>query len=495
MGRYVPKTLPPGTSLYFATERDELGNENYVGPPLLIGPSGETLAEPVPPSYASAPSNGVTQTKPAPVEPPGSKVFNETVREGIRVADGGVRKLSTGQIVAADNSGWTNSQYIKKSDNVRATDYNDGLDYGNILLATGFDLSSIPANATIRGIKVRVERSKVPEANPPAPPVPPFGDTFTQTDASGTSIKSGKGAGVAINIGGFDGRIFLCDGGNSLYSTDGGLSYVVGPNLFGATGYAGNRVASSDTEFVAIASGLIVSDSNDGVTWSFVGNYGGTVPGWGGSSSQWAKKLDGKWIVGKFSVGHIAYSTSKTSWTGNQDIEAAAPVGMAIQGFDFNGSQWIAIGESFCCTAPDISGPWTYRAGFEASNTNWGRGGSVGGGVTWNDTVWFGFDWNSTNCATSPDGITWTSRTAALIADGWDSLEDIVCAKGYGGSIYIGGELGNFAYSHDDGASWTVTNGVILAGLPINTDIVGLEVDGSNLIILGDSNKGVFISP
>lgn len=494
MGRYNPVTLPPGTTVYFATYRDELGNEHYTGGPIFIGPTGETLPSPVQPSYASNPTNGVSKTRPLPPDPPGFKTFNETCREGIRLIDGGVRKLSTGELIAANLSGWVNSEYAKKSDDIRATDYNYGEDYGAILQASGFDLSSIPANATIRGIKVRVERSLAPEANPPAPPAPPFGETFEQRDISGTSIKSGKGAGVAINAGGFDGRIFLCDGGNSLYSTDGGLTYSVGPNLFTATGNPGNRVASSDTEFLAIASGLIVSDSTDGISWSAVGNYGGTVPGWGGSSSQWAKKRDGKWIVGKFSVGHIAYSVSKTSWTGNQDIEAAAPGGMAIQGFEFNGSLWMAIGESKCCTAPDISGPWTYRAGFEASNTNWGRGGSIGGGCTWNGNVWFGFDWNSANCATSPDGINWTSRTAALIADGWDSFEDIVTAEGYGGSLYLGGHKGNFAYSSDDGASWTITSGVIDAGLAALSDIVDIEVVGSRMIILGDSNKGVYSS-
>jgi hypothetical protein len=152
----------------------------------------------------------------------------------------------------------------------------------------------------------------------------------------------------------------------------------------------------------------------------------------------------------------------------------------------------MAIGESKCCTAPDISGPWTYRAGFEASNTNWGRGGSIGGGCTWNDSVWFGYDWESANCATSPDGINWTSRTAALIAGGWDAFEDIVTAEGYGGSLYLGGHEGTFAISHDDGASWTVTTGVIDAGLPALTDIVDIEVVGSRMIVLGDSNKGVY---
>lgn len=186
--RWSVRTIPPGTSVYFATERDELGNENYVGPPLILGPTGETLPEPLPPTYASAPSNGVTQTKPEPVEPPGSKVFEEIVRDGVRLVDGGVRKLSTGELVALAISGWTNSEYAKESDNIRATDYNLGGDYGNILAASGFDFSSIPENATIRGIKVRVERSKVPEANPPATPkVYPDGDV-TMSWGSGSTF-------------------------------------------------------------------------------------------------------------------------------------------------------------------------------------------------------------------------------------------------------------------------------------------------------------------
>jgi hypothetical protein len=162
MGSYKPVTLPPGSSFYFNSEFNvESGQLEYTGPPLTVGPSGETLPEPLPPSYASSPTSGVTKTNPEPPEPPGSKVFNEHIRDGVRVLDGGVRKIGTGELAAKNGSGWTNSNYIDKSDDIRATDVNPGGDYGNVLEASGFDFSSIPDGAVITGIKVRVERSKV----------------------------------------------------------------------------------------------------------------------------------------------------------------------------------------------------------------------------------------------------------------------------------------------------------------------------------------------
>jgi len=77
--------------------------------------------------------------------------------------EGGVRKYSTGKIKAGELSGWTNSIAAKNSDDARATTPSPagGGGYSNVLSAKNFDLSGIPANAVITGIKVHVERSKV----------------------------------------------------------------------------------------------------------------------------------------------------------------------------------------------------------------------------------------------------------------------------------------------------------------------------------------------
>lgn len=153
------QTLPPGTILSWATDTDEFGNPVYVGPPITIAPSGEPVT-PQAPVYARAPVPKTTNPLPS---VPGSRVYNEHVRDGVRMNEGGVRKYSTGKIKAGEFSGWTNSNAAKNSDDARATTASPtgGGGYSNVLLAKNFDFSNIPAGAIITGIKVHVERSKV----------------------------------------------------------------------------------------------------------------------------------------------------------------------------------------------------------------------------------------------------------------------------------------------------------------------------------------------
>ena len=157
--RQPAATYPGGTILSWATQQDGLGNTIYVGLPVIIGPHGETLPEPLPPVYAKAPAPKTTTPS---LGVPGSRIYNEHAREGIRLRDNGVRKLSTGALVPSNITGWDNAASAKKSDNVRATTQVDDASYTPELIATGFDFSSIPENAVITGIKVSVERSKVP---------------------------------------------------------------------------------------------------------------------------------------------------------------------------------------------------------------------------------------------------------------------------------------------------------------------------------------------
>jgi len=185
----MPVLLPPGTAYYapsayygsistgngqfFATETeytfggtawDTQVQQSYAGNEPIVewNPVGTPLPAPQPVSYATAP---VARTVLA-------NTLHVAVVEGIRCRtsvatslNGGADQLgealnSTGRVRPKQVSGWTNPQNAANSDNLYATTPIPGSGYTAELAASGFDFD-IPANATITGIVVRVERNKI----------------------------------------------------------------------------------------------------------------------------------------------------------------------------------------------------------------------------------------------------------------------------------------------------------------------------------------------
>jgi hypothetical protein len=157
-------TLPPGSSLVWFTVQDEWGNENYTGEYIVVGPSidyntgeKEVLAEPVAPSYATAPQPTYTVVYP---EPSGNRTINEHIREGLVVQAGDLKRYSTGRVRPQTLSGWTKSENAKGSDDQYATTTSPASGYTPALVASGFNFN-VPVGAVITGIKVYVERKKI----------------------------------------------------------------------------------------------------------------------------------------------------------------------------------------------------------------------------------------------------------------------------------------------------------------------------------------------
>ena len=154
------RTLPPGSITIFAVEVDAFGNETYVGGPVTYGgvAAEDSAGDPIPASYATPP---IPQTTvPVDSAPPGGRSIDITVREGITIKDAQSKSV---QIIPAtiEGTSWQTPENAQASDDNYATIDAPAGSYCNTLELSGFDVSEIPVDAVITGIRVTVERSKI----------------------------------------------------------------------------------------------------------------------------------------------------------------------------------------------------------------------------------------------------------------------------------------------------------------------------------------------
>jgi hypothetical protein len=149
-------TLPPGSTLIFAVEVDEFGNETYVGAPMVVGGSTAAGATTVPATYNTPPTPRTTVA--ADPTPPGGRSLDISLQEGLRFSEATPRSVVVSPNVI---TGWVASEAVRDSDDVNAYTEAPAGTYCDVLELSSFDMSSIPEDATITGIKVTVERSKI----------------------------------------------------------------------------------------------------------------------------------------------------------------------------------------------------------------------------------------------------------------------------------------------------------------------------------------------
>jgi hypothetical protein len=157
IGEIMPKAVyPEGQPFYFILdlEDENVAEIRFIAPNTIVYPGtpGEEK-----PTYISelAPA----PTIPPPAGPAGSRVFDVALLDGLRVAAGDKKVYSTGQMHPSKVTGWASPGNVQQSNDLYATT-NAGAGYSAELVATGFGFN-IPAGATITGIEVIVERSKV----------------------------------------------------------------------------------------------------------------------------------------------------------------------------------------------------------------------------------------------------------------------------------------------------------------------------------------------
>lgn len=137
--------------MIFEVERDELGNEVYVGAPITVNPyTKQPTSAPVQPTYNTPLAPKTTNPTPA--------SLNVEVREGLNLVDA---KRKVGEIFPGRIEGWQDAQAAIVSDDVNAYTDAPGSGYSDELVLSLFDTSEIPPGAIITGVRVIVERSKI----------------------------------------------------------------------------------------------------------------------------------------------------------------------------------------------------------------------------------------------------------------------------------------------------------------------------------------------
>lgn len=163
------KTLPPGSITIFTVEVDNFGNETYVGGPVTYGGlyatsdgnDGGQAGGYIPPSYATPPDPyKSTVVDKVYAEEPGGRNLQVALKDGFSLEEA---KLNSVEIVprTIEGTDWINVENVRKSDDNNAQISALTGDYCNQLILSDFGDIDIPSNASIKGIRVTVERSKM----------------------------------------------------------------------------------------------------------------------------------------------------------------------------------------------------------------------------------------------------------------------------------------------------------------------------------------------
>jgi hypothetical protein len=243
------------------------------------------------------------------------------------------------------------------------------------------------------------------------------------------------------------------------------ISVALGSNTVQAAAYGNGYF------FMAASTGSagVGSNSTDGATWVQRASFATVFP----TFSPPTCVIYGDQFVAAGAKGSCGTSPTGTTWTSQSGLSAVWGTSNGVTAICWNGSLYMAVGvNGACATSPDAI-TWTYRSGLNAvigsdtatavvgANSNFYVGTLAGvlavsadNGATWSTVpafttaftavqvytiLWTGKNYcalggqfNTTfgKCATSPDGVTWTSQTTAYQA--------AVASPGYGNTFYNG---------------------------------------------------------
>jgi hypothetical protein len=253
--------------------------------------------------------------------------------------------------------------------------------------------------------------------------------------------------------GGTDGSMYVIAGmrspeGTAVCSSTDGINWTGQGYLTGLIGNVQpNTVFWTGSYFIiGILSANKSVKSTDGVTWSLLSATVQEIYAIGRNSSHI--------ILGGIN-GRTSYSTNEgTTWS--TPVVIPSMTTNAIRAIVWNGSYFMLVGDAGrVYTSPDGI-TWTSRT----TAANGVFSGVNIGSLAWNGSVWLACSQSSNRVGTSPDGVTWTSSTANLAATTFGTSV-IRSAMWDGTKFIIGGNLGRIATS-PDGSAWTY-NGTLAA--------------------------------
>ena len=271
----------------------------------------------------------------------------------------------------------------------------------------------------------------------------------TWTSIAGGRIATEELAGTFIT-----GRSYtITESGDTPWLTIGSSSIVAG-TTFVATGPGTftstvGKATPNAARIIAIAGGVGIDDTayseDGGATWT----AGGNLP----STGDWVDVAygDSKWVAIKTGSNATAVTTNGgATWTAGGNL----PASTTWESVAYGGGYWVAIASGGSNVAYSLDNGTTWSAGTGLSSSNWksvtygnnrfvavsNTSGtkaaiSLDKGVNWTETtlpatktwshveygqgVFLAVNDTDNTGATSPDGLTWTSRTLSTSANGF----------------------------------------------------------------------------
>jgi hypothetical protein len=281
-------------------------------------------------------------------------------------------------------------------------------------------------------------------------------NTFVAIDAAGLSRltaagrfgtawtgTSGTVVGEAI-CGGSSGFMVVRPSFNTAYYTSNGTSWVT-RTLPASNNWQG--VATNGTRFVVIARGTNIARYSDdkGVTWN-----NATLPASINWSAITCNQATGVWIAVANGSNTIARSTDGATWT-SVTAPSSSPWS-CITSTNTTGGTFVALAQSSSAVMYSTNGgtSWSASTGLSALNYK----------IAYGAGLFVSASRNTSNYATSPDGITWTARTPPTLNGGMSAI-----AYGNGRFITVGNNDQRSYYS-TNGINWT-------AGATLPSDAFG----------------------
>lgn len=305
--------------------------------------------------------------------------------------------------------------------------------------------------------------------------------------------------------------VWLAGSTNGVYTSPDGITYT------------SRRAGNFTFCFAVNTAGLVAAGLNattiitstDGVNWTNRAFSSGTS---GVLSIAFSPPLN-LWVaVGGFSTHSIMTSTDTITWTGRTGATVFSTSGYSVT---WNGNYFIATGEGGNNVATSSDGiNWRASPQRQAGGSIWCVGirpplmvaGGLGtnsictsedDGLSWRPrfsagattiscVAWNGYIWVAGNASTaqvhtSPDGITWTTRTTPITT----GVLTVVWADQL--KLWVAGGVGTWAIATStDGITWTGRNVSGTGG--IFTRVWIIEWNGNRFVALGTSGTGSFTS-
>lgn len=189
----------------------------------------------------------------------------------------------------------------------------------------------------------------------------------------------------------------------------------------------------------------------DGVSWTTNTALSGTA--WGAAAVFSGAFGAARYVVGG-SAGKIAYSSDTLTWTNGTSLSGTAfGTGQNVVGMAFGNSVFVALGSNGGVGTSADGITWTYQAGLL---TAWTSG--TGVDVVFANGIFMAIGLAG-KLATSTDGVTWTNQ-AALAASAWGTSTTLRNCLIYTGTAWAAVSTnpgGTVATSTDNGVTWTTS--------------------------------------